>query len=330
MIDYLVSFLSRYLYAILFSAIVSSSTLVGIKLVSKRVYKKRTIILISSLFGSFLIALFISSVCFAHWFTISYGELYHVACNDVSFSYIRAICTIWVTLMSAAFSFAFLCGTVNYYFGERIATWLYHIKPLSESRAENLYKILNSLAQKAYIKVPKIGLIECSTPLIFSIGRQKKSTIVLSVGLLETLSSNEIEASFAHEVSHIKNNDCLIKSLASSLKFAVPFNFLGYLIEPAICRDREFLADEESVKMTKKPEALISTLIKLYESFAIIPNNRIFAGLSIRPFALESGKWSIFSRHPPITERLKRLLELENTMMAHIHKKTCLKPAEMP
>jgi len=314
MIESVVSFLSSYLYAILFSTVVSAGAFIGIKRVSKKAYKKRTRILTSPLFGSFLIAIWISSVCFAHWFAMGYGELYHIACSNISFSYIGAICTSWVTLMSASLSFAFLYGTVNYYFGEKIVTRLYHIKSLSESQAENLYKVLNSLSQKAGIPTPRIGLIECSTPSILSIGRKEKSTIVVSVGLLETLSNNEMEASLAHEVFHIKNEDCLIKSLASSLKFAVPFNFLGYLIEPTIYRDREFLADEESVKMTKKPKALISALIKLYESFAIGQNNKFFTGFSMKLFAQESGKWSIFSKHPPIAERLKRLFEFENEL----------------
>lgn len=314
MIESLLNFLSRYLYAILFSTIVSASALIGTRLVSKRAYKKRTIFFVSSLFGSFLIAIWTWSVCFAHWFTTSYGELYHIACSDVSLSYIGAICTGWVILMSSFLSFAFLCGTINYYFGEKFVTWLYHVKHLSGSQADSLHKILDRLSQKAGIEMPGIGLIECSTPSIFSIGRKKKSTIVVSVGLLETLSVDEIEASLAHEICHLKNEDCLIKSLASVLKFAVPFNFLGYLIEPAICRDKEFSADEESVKMTMKPKALMSALIKLYESLMMVPENRIFADFSIRLFSLETPdyKWNFFSKHPTIAERLKRLLELEN------------------
>lgn len=312
MIDYIVVFVSRYLYAILFSAIVSAGALVGIRLVSKRAYRIRTMMFILPLFGSFLIAIWISSGCFAHWLTMSHPEIYHIACNDVSFSYIGTICTSWVTLMGASFSFASLYGTSNYYFGGKIVTWLYHIKSLSEGQAEGLFKILNNLSQKAGIEVPKIGLIERSTPSIFSIGRKGKSTIVISVGLLETLSNDEIEASLAHEISHIKHKDSLIKSLALSLKFAVPFNFIGYLIEPAVCRDREFLADEESVKMTKKPKALISALIKLYESFAIVQKNKFFTGFPMSLLPQEFGKWSLFGRHPPMAERLKRLLEFEN------------------
>jgi len=216
--------------------------------------------------------------------------------------------------MSTSFSFALLCGIVNYYLGEKIAAKLYHIKPLSENSAENLYEILKRLAQKARIKIPKVGLIECSTPFIFSIGRQEKATIVLSVGLLETLSDSELKAALAHEIAHIKNKDCLIKSLASSLKFAVPFNILGYLIEPAIYRDREFLADEESVRITNKPEALISALIKLYESFLISQKTMFFTGSLMGLFTECSGRQNLFSKHPPITERLKRLFELKNRL----------------
>lgn len=123
-----------------------------------------------------------------------------------------------------------------------------------------------------------------------------------------------MEAALAHEVSHIKNKDCLLKSLASSLKFAVPFNLLGYLIEPAIYRDREFLADEEGVKITNKPEALISALIKLYESFAIGQRNKFFTSYTIGLFNEYLSKWNILSKHPPITERLKRLFELKNKL----------------
>lgn len=312
MIDYAVSFLSQYLYAIIISTIVASTALIGIKLVSKRAYKKRTILFISSLFGSFLIALLISSVCFAHWFRMSYGELYHITCDNVTLSFIHTICTTWVMLMSISFSCALLQGTVNYYLGGRIVAWLYHINPLNKSHTKKLYKILGSLSQKAGVKVPELGLIDSSQPSIFSVGRKDRSTIVVSVGLLETLSNDEIAASLAHEISHIKNKDCLIKSLASSFKFAVPFNFLGYLIEPAISRDREFLADEESVKMTKKPEALISALIKLYESFAIGQKNKSFSVFSISYLVLGHNNWSIFSKHPLLAERLKRLFEFEN------------------
>jgi len=317
MIDYILSFLSRYLSAILFSTIISISAFVGIKLVSKRAYKMRTIMFISSLFGSFLIAIWISSICFAHWLAMSYGELYHIACSDVSFSYVGAICTSWVALMGISFSFAIMYGVANHYFSVRIVNWLCRVKPLSENQAKNLYRILSNLSQKTDIEVPRIGLIECSAPSVFSLGRKEKSTIVVSVGLLETLSNDEIEASLAHEMSHIKHKDSLIKSLALSLKFAVPFNFIGYLIEPAICRDREFLADEESVKMTRKPKALISALIKLYESFAIAQKGKFFTGFPMRFFAQPS-KWNIFSRHPPMTERLKRLLEFENEKYEYI------------
>jgi Zn-dependent protease with chaperone function len=102
--------------------------------------------------------------------------------------------------------------------------------------------------------------------------------------------------------------------LASILKFAVPFNILGYLIEPATYRDREFLADEESVRITNKPEALISALIKLYESFLIGQKTMFFMGSLMGLFTECSGRQNLFSKHSPITERLKRLFELKNRL----------------
>jgi len=312
MLDVVATFLSRYLYAILLSTVTSVGALIAVKLVSKRAYKKRTLIFLSPLLGSFLIAVWISSICFSHWFTMSKGELYHIACSDVSFSYEAAICTSWIAMFGASFSFAFLYAIISYHFSENFVTWLFHIRYLREDQALNLYKILSSLSQKACVETPKVGLIERSTPFVFTIGRKGKSTIVVSVGFLETLSSNEIEASLAHEISHTKNEDCLIKSFASGLKFAVPFNLLGYLIEPAIYRDREFLADEESARMTRKPRALISALIKLYESFAVRSKNGFFPDFSMRLFAQGTGRYGIFSKHPSIAERLERLLEFEN------------------
>jgi len=311
MIEDIASFASQYIYAVVFSAVVSTGAFVTSKLMSTRAYRKRTALFTISLLGSFSIAMGITSACLFHLYTMGYGAPYHVACGDISSSYIVAICTGWVALMGSAFSLTSVFGTVNYYFGRRIVTWLFNVKPLSESQARKLYVILTSLSRKAGIERPQIGLIHCSTPSIFSVGRKQESTIAMSVGLVETLSDDELEASLAHEIAHIKNKDCLIKSLASSLKFAVPFNFLGYLIEPTIHRDREFLADEESAKMTKKPKALISALLKLYESSTMGSANGVFTGLQMRLLPRGLGRWSTFSRHPPIRERLKRLLELE-------------------
>jgi len=312
LIDYAVNFLSRYLYAIVFSTLATTVAFVLARLANKRAYKKRTTLFILSLFGSFLIAIWIASVCFSHWFNIGYDALYHVACSDVSLSYIKVICAGWVTLMTGAFSLAFAYGIINYCLGERIASRVYHIKPLGQDHAVDFHKMLAGLSQKAGINVPRVGLIENSTPNIFSIGTKKRSMIVVSVGLFETLSSDELEASLAHEVAHINNKDGLIKSLALSLKFAAPFNFSGFLIEPALCRDREFLADEESVRITKKPRALISALTKLSGSFAAGSGSTIYTSFAMRFLAPRTSRWNFFSRHPSVIERLERLSHLED------------------
>ena len=79
-----------------------------------------------------------------------------------------------------------------------------------------------------------------------------------------------------------------------------------------ISRDREFLAYEEGVMMTRKPRTLMSALIKLYKSYPIIPKNKFSMIFPMRLFAQETSRWKIFRKHPPIAERLERLLELEN------------------
>lgn len=312
MFEYVLSFLSRYLYAILFSALVSTSALSMLGLTDKRAYNKRTAILILSLLGSFLIAISTTSICVAHWLTMSYGAIDHIFCTNITLSYLSAICTGWITMMSVFFSLALLCATVNYYFIDKIVFKFYHIKPLNRNQAKVLFRIVANLSQKAGVEVPRVGLMECSTPRIFSVGRSQRSTIVLSIGLLETLSTSEIEASLAHEIAHIKNKDCLIKSLASTFKFAVPFNFLGCLIEPAVSRNREFLADEVGVKMTGRPLALISALVKLYAHFEVSPQNQIPVGSNKKPFFARTGKLGIFNKHPPLAERLERLSHFAN------------------
>ncbi|HEY4675433.1 MAG TPA: M48 family metallopeptidase [Candidatus Bathyarchaeia archaeon] len=304
--------MSRYLYAIIISTILAAAALIGVRLISTRAYKRRTILFMSALIGSFVAAFLTLVACFAHWFSMGYGGLFHIICDDVVLSVVHAVCTTWIVLISASFSYAILRGTISYYLGGKVVARFFHVSPLSKNDAKNLHKTLESLSRKAGVNAPEIGLISSSRPAIFSVGRKQKSTIVVSVGLLETLSNDEIAASLAHEIYHIKNKDHLVKSLASSLKFAVPFGPIGYLIEPAISRDREFLADQESVKLTRKPKALVSALMKLYQVVSMNQGSRLSPSFPASFLAPTRYKWRLFSMHPPITERVKRLFELEN------------------
>jgi len=300
-----------YLYATLLSLIISTLVIICLKLIRKRAYKTRTMMLVAPLLGSVAIMVLVSSLCFIHWLSMNYPDPYHAVCNQVSPESIRFICTSLVSLAFASFGFAVSSGMINYYLGDKIAIHLFHAKPFDQSEAKEIRETLNRLSRKAGVKPPKLYLIERSTPITFAVGRRNAPTIIVSVGLLETLSSEELEASLAHEISHIRKNDGLIRTLVSSLKFATPFNFLSYLIEPAVYREREYLADEGSVTLTNKPSALVSALIKISESCHVEPTESFFSRFVVG-FFLGSPVWGgIFSKHPPIEERLNRLLQLE-------------------
>ncbi len=107
----------------------------------------------------------------------------------------------------------------------------------------------------------------------------------------------------------------------TSLKFAAPFVFSSYLIEPAICREREFLADEGSVTLTSEPSALISALIKISEAYDVVAKGGFFCGFAMSFFHCSPARGGIFSKHPPLEERLNRLLKLEKA--CRIRKSDC-------
>jgi len=313
MTNSILTFITPYLYATSLSLIMSVAVIIGLKLARKQAYKIRTMMLIAPLLASVTTMTWVSSLCFIHWLSLNYSNMNHVVCSQISPESLRFICISFVTLAFTSFGLAVSIGIINYHLGDKIAIHLFHAQPFNQSETKEIYETLNRLSRKTGMSPPKLYLIERSTPIIFSVGRRKAPTILVSVGILETLSSKELEASLAHEISHIKNNDGLIRTLASSLKYATPFNFLGYLIEPAIYREREFLADQGSVTLTNEPSALISALIKISEASDFKPKGG-FCYRSAMGFFLVSPLWGgIFSKHPPLEERLNRLLELEKS-----------------
>jgi heat shock protein HtpX len=310
MFDAVFGFLSRYLNVLIVATLLSAGALLTLKIIGRLSYRTRTKTLLLPLAGSFLFAAWISPSCYAHWLSISTWDPIHLVCNDPSYSYIRAVCTGWVALTAISFSAAGLHGVVSYYLGDRIVRRLYDVEPLDWEQAESLYGMLDALSENAGIETPSIGLIQSSRPQIMSYGKDIDSSIYVSVGFLETMAEDEVRASFAHEVAHISNGDTLVRSLANSLKIASMFNLIGFLIEPALCRDREFLADEEGARLSGDPNALMSALIKLSEAPPMRSGSFFMGGMSLSLFPSRNG-WSVFSRHPPVEERLRRLAKLD-------------------
>jgi heat shock protein HtpX len=134
----------------------------------------------------------------------------------------------------------------------------------------------------------------------------KNPTIVISRDLINLLDKDELETVLAHELAHIKNGDAKIKTIASVFKHILFFDPLIKFVEPAIHREKEFLADEISAKITKNPTALVSALLKIYHILKIQGGRNLASSLVI----VGSGK-GIFSKFPPLEKRVERLLKIE-------------------
>ncbi|HIQ50119.1 MAG TPA: protease HtpX [Nanoarchaeota archaeon] len=242
-----------------------------------------------------------------------------------------------VTGMTIALVIAFLMNFLAYWFSDKIVLAMYGAKPLENEKIE---KMVRKLAEKAKIGMPKLYIVETPQPNAFATGRDKKHcAIAVTTGLLETLNDKEIEGVLAHEVAHIKNRDMLISTIAATIAGAISYiaeifwwssifgeeeekpiwavipviilaPIAALLIQLAISRGREFLADETGAKLTGKPEALASALRKISQIAEENPLDHGSVATShmwiVNPF---KGDFfvKLFSTHPPVEERIKRL-----------------------
>ena len=309
MFDLISGFVAPYASVFFASSVISACALIGLSAMNSRAYRARTWMLIAPLTGAFLLAMAISPACFSHWLSMETLDPVHILCAASSNAQIRTICTGWVALISVSFFFAGMKGLVSYLLGGTIAKTLYGTEELDAEALGGLRDGFLRLIERAGVATPRLFLIDSSIPQIFSHKGRRDSSIFFSVGLLEALSEEEVLASIAHEVSHIKNNDTLIRSVASSLRIASLYNLVGLLLEPVLSRDREFLADLEGANLTN-PRALITALIKMS---LITPKGQgvnILSSLSLSPLIPSRSKFMLFSRHPSIEERVRRLTEL--------------------
>jgi len=311
MLDALIGFASRYIHIILLSSIVSTGAILGLQFVDSYSYRVRTRTLLLPLVGSFLLTLWISPSCFAHWLSMGEGNPTHIVCNDPSLAQVRSICIGWVMMSGVSFALATIQGAVSYLFSDGIIGRIHRVNPLEPGMDEKLFGHVKDLSMRAGVSPPGLKLIESSKLQILSLGRKARSTIYVSVGLMEALTDEEMEAALAHEVSHIRNGDSFLRAFASSLRLAAMFNVLGFIIEPAISRDREFLADEEGARLTGKPQALASALLKLSEIPSLWPETGMLGSLPMGLITPRNRVSRFFDRHPPLEERLRRLLDLE-------------------
>ena len=243
--------------------------------------------------------------------------------------------------MMGFFVFAVLMNVFTYWFSDNIVLAMYRAKQVSEAEAPELYNIVRNLAQKAGMPMPKVYIIPDGSPNAFATGRDPNHAAVAATeGIMRLLTREELEGVMAHELSHVKHRDILISTIASVLaaaitmlsRFAIFFGhrddedsnpfaaiimmilapIAAMLIQLAISRSREYLADEGGARLAGNPMGLANALRKLQKGTEAVPMdaNPATANMFIvNPFSAR-GVTKLFSTHPPMEERIARLEEM--------------------
>ena len=247
----------------------------------------------------------------------------------------------------------------SYWFSDSIVLRMYGARELSRSEAPWLHQIVESLAQRAGVPKPRICSIPEEAPNAFATGRDPEhSVIAVTDGILRILSPEELRGVLAHEMAHIANRDILIQTiagvmgsvivmLANMLQFSAFFSgnrsndeegggtsplaaialailapIAASLIQMAISRSREYLADETGASLCGQPLALAGALHKLSGAAGALPlhsgNACTEQMFIVKPvFGFGGSMNNLFSTHPPIEERIQRLVDMNRTGQYH-------------
>jgi heat shock protein HtpX len=249
------------------------------------------------------------------------------------------------------FIFAALINFVSYWFSDKIVLRMYGAKQVAQSEAPELYQIIGELTSKASLPMPKVYIMENDTPNAFATGRNPEhAAVAVTTGILRILSKEELMGVIGHELSHIKHRDILISTIAATIAgaitmlarvaqwgaifggggssddegrggnvlfvliFSIVAAFAAILIQMAISRSREYLADEGGAHLSH-PLSLANALSKLDVAAKRIPMeaNPSTAHMFIVNPLRGGGVLSLFSTHPPIEERIAKLEEMART-----------------
>lgn len=247
--------------------------------------------------------------------------------------------------MFIALAFAAIMNFGAYWFSDKIVLKMYRAQPLDPNSNHRLNRIVRNLALKADLPIPKVYIIPNNTPNAFATGRNPNHAAVAATeGILKILDDNELEGVMAHELTHVKNRDILISSVAATIAGAISilammarwatvlggqsgsdsrdgggiFGLLAMtivapiaalLIQTAVSRSREYLADKGGAEISGQPLALASALEKLHHASRRIPmraNPTTAHMFIVNPLASGSFK-SLFSTHPPVKKRVAKL-----------------------
>ncbi|WP_028646546.1 M48 family metalloprotease [Nocardiopsis sp. CNT312] len=256
----------------------------------------------------------------------------------------------WLVAASAGAQFCLVlvvcAGVLVYLFGESLALRVMRARPVGEIERPDLYRIVRELATAARQPMPRLYLSPIPSPNAFATGGSpRRAALCCTTGLLRTLNERELRAVLAHELAHIRAHDTLISSVASILTALIAAltavtlllplgeseetdmpNLLGGLMLALLApvagavvycgvgRRREFRADEEAARLTGDPMALARALRKLETGTRThpLPQQRLLLPaahlMTTNPFPVGAGR--LFSAHPPVDERVRRLRRL--------------------
>lgn len=244
-----------------------------------------------------------------------------------------------------ALVFAVLFNFGSYWYSDKLILKMYHAKEAGKKEYTSLHNIVEEVSHSAKIPKPKIYIVPSEQPNAFATGRNPKhSAVACTTGIMKLLNKEELKGVIAHELGHIRNRDTLIATIAATIAAVISYlsvfaryfalfgsrdndgarfgeiialailtPILAMIIQLAISRSREYLADRTSAQLTRKPQSLANALAKLQKSAEHVPmrmGSKATSSLFIvNPFL--GGFSSIFSTHPKTEMRIKRLLEMK-------------------
>lgn len=242
----------------------------------------------------------------------------------------------------------FACGFlfIQYFFSDKLVLWSMRAKVVSESEATQLHEMVTRLCTSANLPKPRIAVVESPMPNAFATGRSPgKAVVAVTTGIMRQLKNEELEAVLAHELSHVKNRDVMVMTIASFLS-TVAFFLVRYLLFfgggrrresggvmavwlvsivvwiislmliRTLSRYREFAADRGAAFITGKPSNLISALYKISGAMHRVPADELKKAEGMNAFFIipalsGSSLMKLFSTHPSMEKRIAALERIE-------------------
>ncbi len=264
---------------------------------------------------------------------------------------VGAIFKNWMMGLVVMLAVSVLFNVFSYFFSKNMALKANKVRLVTREQEPRLYNIVESLAERAGLPMPEVGISEVPMPNAFATGRNPKNAAVVATRpLLNLLTDDELEGVMAHEMSHVKNRDILVMSVASTMASLVAYvtriavwstvfsnerdgmslaiailaditlPIAAMLVQLGVSRNREYLADETGARLTGRPMALANALVKIEGGCTSKVNsydNPAYESVWISsPFGKKSvrGLTSLFRTHPTTPDRIEKLRALDQEL----------------